>query len=44
MLFQGCVNIITQSLFSRSKDEQILYLTIEIKGSMLTSSKIAQVF
>ena len=28
----SCVNIITQSLFSRSKDEQILYLTIEIEG------------
>ena len=28
----SCVNIITQSLFSRSKDEQILYLTMEIEG------------
>ena len=26
------VNIITQSLFSTSKDEQILYLTIDIEG------------
>ena len=28
----SCVNIITQSLFSRSNDEQIQYLTIEIEG------------
>ena len=28
----SCVNIITQSVFSRSNDEQIQYLTIEIEG------------
>ena len=28
----SCVNVITQSLFSRSNDEQIQYLIIEMEG------------
>ena len=41
---RSCVNIITQSLFSSSKDEQMLYLTSFKIAQIFQTSKISKYF